>query len=89
MRVLEEVCSNAKFAPVDYLRQLWRYLQNQEHEEAANGVANGTGEGKKLEDVKEQQKHGVEAAECKLEIVRLALARNLSRALVVGGDGPF
>lgn len=67
LRVLEEVTSNASFAPDDYLSQLSQILLRQNPG-----------------DVKDMS-----AALRKLEEVRLALARNLARALVVGFDNPF
>lgn len=81
MRVLEEVLANAKFAPEEYLRQLCSYLAREEGAKA-NGEVNGA------TDKEDKKDDSVAAAERKLEVVRLALARNLSRALV-GGDGPF
>ena len=107
MRVLEEVLSNAKYAPVEYLRQLSRYLARHDEEaketKEADGRANGTLNGvngnsssngaskndSSNSDKPKKDTVDIEAAERKLEVVRLALARNLSRALVVGCDGPF
>lgn len=74
MRTLEDILGNARFAPFDYLHLLWRYLERVEP--ATNGKANGV----KADGEKEQ----TERALAKLEVVRLALARNLSRAMVAG-----
>lgn len=81
MRVLEEVLSNSKFAPATYLGQLWRYLERKEGGANGAGVANGH-----TKNAKDEEREGIQAALRKLEVVRLALARNLSRALVVGDD---
>ncbi|KAK4687468.1 nuclear pore complex protein Nup85, partial [Tremellales sp. Uapishka_1] len=62
LRVLEEVMSNATFAP-EYLAQVNTYLQRVNEKQAAK-----------------------EDSGRKLEQVRLALARNLARALVVGQE---
>lgn len=70
LRVLQEVLSNASFAPNEYLLQLTRYLR------------------RKGEVVRED-KAGIGLALRKMDEVRLALARNLARALVVGFDNPF
>lgn len=78
MRVLEDVLANARFAPGDYLRQLWRYIQRQEK----GGLQDAKPASGKAEDIKQE----TEIALQRLELVRLALARNLSRAMVAGLD---
>lgn len=79
MRVLEDVLANARFAPVDYLQQLWRYIERQE---GSASTKESKGKESKGKDTKAQ----TEIALQKLEVVRLALARNLSRAMVAGHD---
>lgn len=81
MRVLEEVLENSKFAPATYLGQLWRFLERKEG--GANGAGGANGHTK---NAKDEEREGTQAALRKLEIVRLALARNLSRALVVDDE---
>lgn len=80
LRVLEEVMPNATFAPMDYLLQLSQYLRRD-------------AQGEPVEPVKvvtpEEEKRGMSIALRKMEEVRLALARNLARALVSGFDNPF
>lgn len=80
IRKLEDILGNAQFAPVDYLHLLWRYLERVEPA-TSNGQANGTVA--KTDDTKEQTENALR----KLEVVRLALARNLSRAMVAGLEG--
>lgn len=70
LRVLQEVLSNASFAPNEYLLQLAQYIRRKGETSA-------------------DEKAGIALARRKLEEVRLALARNLARALVVGFDNPF
>lgn len=78
MRTLEDILGNARFAPVDYLNLLWRYL------ERTQPVANGGGKSNGAKEKKDDVKAHTEDALAKLEVVRLALARNLSRAMVAG-----
>ncbi|WWD16071.1 hypothetical protein CI109_100496 [Kwoniella shandongensis] len=79
LRVLQDVIANASFAPDEYLGQLVSYIQR---------LTNET-------DEKEQRKNGAqkglgpEDALRKIEEVRLALGRNLARAVVVAFDSPF
>ncbi|WWC89869.1 uncharacterized protein L201_004797 [Kwoniella dendrophila CBS 6074] len=81
LRVLEEVKSNASFAKQDYLEQLIQYLQRLSSDKVIeNGESNSVAEGKKV-----TYGDGWK----KLDQVRLALARNLARALVNGFDSPF
>jgi nuclear pore complex protein Nup85 len=75
--VLEEVMTNASFAPKDYLEQLILLLGRKE-ERGGQRLVNGAAD-----------RQGMEIAIRKMEEVRLALARNLARALVVGFDNPF
>lgn len=84
LRVLEEVTSNSTYAPQEYLYSLVVYLERHSAPAAAE-------EGKKQStlDIGETTKRGTEGAYRKLEQVRLALARNLARALVVGFENPF
>lgn len=90
MRVLEEVLANSKFAPATYLGQLWRFLERKEGvaggATGANGASEANGANGHAKNAKEEEREGIQAALRKLEVVRLALARNLSRALVVGFD---
>jgi nuclear pore complex protein Nup85 len=74
MRVLEEVSTNARFNPSDYLGPLLTLLRRKT---GAGAVAEAAVEGDWSE------------AWRKLEEVRLALARNLARAVIVGFDNPF
>lgn len=75
MRTLEDILGAARFAPHDYLHMLWRYLERAEAQKGkANGPTNSDG--------KEEERPAL--ALRKLEVVRLALARNLSRAMVAG-----
>jgi nuclear pore complex protein Nup85 len=76
MRILEDILGAARFAPHDYLHMLWEYLERTEPQ-SGKGKANGA---TKKESKAEQE----ESALRKLEVVRLALARNLSRAMVAG-----
>ncbi|WRT67281.1 uncharacterized protein IL334_004248 [Kwoniella shivajii] len=78
LRVLEEVKSNATFAPSDYLLQLIQYLQ--QISKSKTDQAENSQKGMKI---------GFEEGWKKLDEVRLALARNLARALVGGFDSPF
>ncbi len=70
---MEEVTTNARFNPDDYLGPLSTMLRRK---------AKDTAQTKESEKV-------YDAARRKLEEVRLALARNLARALVAGFDTPF
>ena len=72
MRVLEDVTSNADFAPSDYLEQLAIYLGRVDGKDDSRGMTDET----------------YAVALRKLEVVRLALARNLARA-VIDIDDPF
>jgi nuclear pore complex protein Nup85 len=72
MRVLEDVASNAEFAAKEYVGQLQAYLVCTAARADASKAVNGK---------KEDQSH--DEALRKLEEVRLALARNLARALVL------
>ncbi|KAK8869665.1 hypothetical protein IAR55_000233 [Kwoniella newhampshirensis] len=79
LRVLQDVLANASFAPEEYLGQLVLYLQRlageiEEKEKKTNG---------------DKKSLGTEAALRKMDEVRLALGRNLARAVVVGFDNPF
>lgn len=71
MRVLEEVSTNARYNPKDFLGPLSMYLRRK------NGMDKAVEAGDWSMPLR------------KLEEVRLALARNLARAIVVGFDGPF
>lgn len=82
LRVLEEVMSNASFAQDDYLGQLALVLASRRK---AGNEQRGDGKAQAILD----RKQGMEDAQRKMEEVRLALARNLARALVVGFDNPF
>lgn len=87
MRVLDDVVSNSQSAPVEYLRQLWRHLERQPAEGgSANGTKAANGVPAKAGD---ETSAGTVIARRKLDEVRLALARNLARALVDGFDNPF
>ena len=70
--------ANSSFAPEEYLSNLIIYLARSE------GLAVETNLG-----VEAITKKGRSGADRKLEQVRLALARNLARALVVGFENPF
>ncbi|WVQ98889.1 hypothetical protein IAU59_006020 [Kwoniella sp. CBS 9459] len=83
MRVLEEVKSNASFAPSDYLSQLNQYLgriHDKETKSSGSSEKRATGTVTFTADLEAWKK---------IDEVRLALARNLARALVVGFDNPF
>lgn len=84
MRVLQEVTANSRFAAGEYLPLLIRYLRRKEMQ-VSDQYVNGT-RGDKASAVNEKAQ--IKAME-KLEEVRLALARNLARALVAGFDQPF
>ncbi|WWC69332.1 uncharacterized protein I206_103270 [Kwoniella pini CBS 10737] len=73
LRVLEEVKSNASFAPSDYLDQLTQYLRRSFT----------------ADEMPDSKKVGYEEGWKKIDQVRLALARNLARSLVNGFDSPF
>ena len=79
LRVLDEVTQNSKYAPGEYLDNLIIYLQRSE-------ASTETAAGQVSEKV---TKMGLPEAYRKLDQVRLALARNLARALVVGFENPF
>ncbi|BEI79576.1 hypothetical protein CcaverHIS002_0101050 [Cutaneotrichosporon cavernicola] len=74
MRTLEDTLGAARFAPHDYLHMLWQYLERTEPQ---------NGKGKANDATKEEEKWAARPLR-KLEVVRLALARNLSRAMVAG-----
>jgi nuclear pore complex protein Nup85 len=78
LRVLDEVTQNSSYAPEEYLDSLIIYLQRSE--------STATAAGQVAEKVTEM---GMPEANRKLDQVRLALARNLARALVVGFENPF
>jgi nuclear pore complex protein Nup85 len=78
LRVLDEVTQNSSYAPEEYLDSLVIYLQRSE---ASTATAAGQAE--------KATKMGLPEANRKLDQVRLALARNLARALVVGFENPF
>ncbi|KAL1411069.1 hypothetical protein Q8F55_002016 [Vanrija albida] len=86
MRVLDDVVSNSQSAPVEYLRQLWRHLERQP---AEGGNANGTKAANGVAKAGDEISTGTVIARRKLDEVRLALARNLARALVDGFDNAF
>lgn len=93
MRVLEDVLAKSKFAPATYLGQLWRFLERKEGSangsngsNGSNGTSDANGHAK---NAKDEEREGIQAALRKLEVVRLALARNLSRALVVGSEDAY
>lgn len=73
MRVLEEVSTNARYNPSDYLGPLSTLLRRK------NGSGAPAPEGD----------WSAASAWRQLEEVRLALARNLARAIIVGFDNPF
>jgi nuclear pore complex protein Nup85 len=79
LRVLDEVTQNSSYAPEEYLDSLIIYLQRSE---ASTATATGQA-------VEKVTKMGLPEANRKLDQVRLALARNLARALVVGFENPF
>lgn len=79
MRILEEILLNSKYNPSSYLNYLRIYLDK--NKKIMSSVMKG--KGKDSGAVEWQQ------TLLKLEEVRLALARNLARALVSGSDGPF
>jgi nuclear pore complex protein Nup85 len=81
LRILEEVTSNSSFAPEEYLYSLIVYLQRQT---ATSSTITSSEAG-----IEATTKQGQAEAYRKLEEVRLALARNLARALVVGFENPF
>ena len=79
MRVLEDVELNSKYAPDEYLSDLSQHLSRKAGIEG--GVKRTENGPKRREDFDEARR--------KLEEVRLAMARNLARALVVNFDNPF
>jgi len=79
LRVLDEVTQNSSYAPEEYLDSLIIYLQ-------WNEASTATATGRAPEKV---TKMGLPEANRRLDQVRLALARNLARALVVGFENPF
>lgn len=93
MRVLDEVLSNAKYAADDYLGLLVRYLARRDSEQDgadANGKGvNGATQANGKKEKKDAVLTGTPRALRQLDVVRLALARNLSRALVDGFDNAF
>jgi nuclear pore complex protein Nup85 len=78
LRVLDEVTQNSSYAPEEYLDSLIIYLERSESTATAAGQA-----------TEKVMKMGLPEANRKLDQVRLALARNLARALVVGFENPF
>lgn len=74
MRVLEDVVDSAQYAPREYLSQLEIFLSRQMGS-MANGVTS--------------DKEDYAGAWRKLEEVRLALARNLARSLVLNVHDQF
>jgi nuclear pore complex protein Nup85 len=70
---------NSTFAPSDYLTQIVEYMQRKSRSTTDGNEKEGPGS--KVVDYTPALR--------KLEEVRLALARNLARALVVGFDNPF
>lgn len=76
MRVLEDVKSNSAYAPDEYLGQLQVLLERVQGEEASKV----TGKHKEPD---------YSVALRKLDEVRLALARNLARAMVLNINDPF
>jgi nuclear pore complex protein Nup85 len=81
LRILDEVTQNSAYAPEEYLSSLTIYLQRSEASESAPAPT-------PVEAAK-TTKIGLLEAHRKLDQVRLALARNLARALVVGFENPF
>ena len=74
MRVLEDVLDSAQYAPSEYLSQLELFL-NHRAEAPSDAVEGG----------KEEYVRAIR----KLEEVRLALARNLARSLVLNVNDQF
>ncbi|EIW66274.1 hypothetical protein TREMEDRAFT_70200 [Tremella mesenterica DSM 1558] len=94
LRVLEEITSNSTYAPTEYLAQLGQLLLRLSSEIKLSGKMttemNGSLDNSKGMIKKTQgSEDGISLAIRKLEEARLALARNLARALVVGFDAPF
>lgn len=87
MRVLEDVSTNARYNPHDYLGQLSTLLRRTTATPAAKTATKGKGNDK--EAVAVPVVEDWTASWRKLEEVRLALARNLARAVVVGFDDAF
>lgn len=81
LRILEEVTSNSSFAPEEYLYSLIVYLQRQTATSSTNTSSEAS--------IEATTKQGQAGAHRRLDEVRLALARNLARALVVGFENPF
>lgn len=81
LRVLEEVYANAAFAEEDYLGQLVQYLRRTLNTTSAKEE----GQSRK----KDEKTVTMEDARRKMEEVRLAISRNLARAMVAGFDSPF
>lgn len=81
LRVLEEVYANAAFAEEEYLGQLVQCLQRTLNTPAAEE------EGHIIK--KNEKKVTVKDAKRRMEEVRLAISRNLARAMVAGFDSPF
>ncbi|WVN86702.1 uncharacterized protein L203_101874 [Cryptococcus depauperatus CBS 7841] len=92
MRVLQQVLDNASFAPQNYLGQLVHYLRRTEDLITSDGAEHPFGQTQKhIQQSSKQDKNerGIETAKRKMDEVRLALARNLARAMVVSVDSPF
>ncbi|OXG31619.1 nuclear pore complex protein Nup85 [Cryptococcus neoformans Ze90-1] len=81
LRVLEEVYANAAFAEEEYLGQLVQYLQRTLNTPSAEEERHIT--------KKSEKKVTMEDARRKMDEVRLAISRNLARAMVAGFDSPF
>ncbi|CAK9784044.1 hypothetical protein CC85DRAFT_281930 [Cutaneotrichosporon oleaginosum] len=76
MRTLQDILAAADFASHDCLHMLCRYLERTE-DTKSQGLVNGAMKARSAEKSEAQARE-------KLEVVRLALARNLSRAMVAG-----
>lgn len=84
LRILQEITSSAAFAPHDYLDQLAILLKSR-----ANNADSATQAAVSNTSPETTQTTDLTAAFRRIEECRLALARNLARALVVGFDNPF
>lgn len=83
LRILEDVDANSPYAPEEYLYNLVVYLERFDNTSADPKAKAPT------INISKTTQRGLEPARRKLEQVRLALARNLARALVVGFENPF
>ena len=79
LRILDEVTQNSSYASEEYLYSLVIYLRRDESPESSTTT----------QTVETITKAGLAEAHRKLDQVRLAVARNLARSLVVGFDNPF